>query len=136
MMLERPESAAQEAKRGLWVDPYPVLPWEWRKRNCEGPLMLWSKTDKKNIELSTLLYQLRAALEVELIIGLNIVALRNSEIGNALGGYLQKTAQESLALYFCKIFELPDGHSLNSIPGIIGPLPEDQITAYVGFGTK
>lgn len=98
--------------------------------------MLWSKTDKKNIELSTLLYKLRADLDVELIIGLNIVALRNGEISNALGWYLQNTVQESLVLYFCKIFELPDCHSLNSILGIIGPLPEDQITAYVDFGTK
>lgn len=103
--------------------------------------MLGSKTDKKNIELSKLLYQLREHLDVARIIGLNVVAIRNSEISNALGGHLQKTAQESLALYFCKIFELPDGHSLNSIPGIIGSLPKtplsgDQIAAFVGFGTK
>jgi AbiU2 len=103
--------------------------------------MLGSKTDKKNIELSKLLYQLREDIDVERIIGLNVIALRESEISNALVGYLQKTAQESLALYFCKIFELPDGHSLNSIPGIISSIPEtplsgDHATAFLGFGRK
>jgi hypothetical protein len=103
--------------------------------------MLGSKTDKKNIELSRLLYQLREDIDVERIIGLNVDALRDSEISNALGGYLQKTAQESLALYFRKIFELPDGHSLNSIPGIISSIPEtplsgDHVTAFLGFGGK
>ena len=46
--------------------------------------MLGSKTDKKNIELSKLLYQLREDIDIERIIGLNVVALRNSEISNAL----------------------------------------------------
>lgn len=29
--LERLEQEARTAKRGLWVDPNPVPPWEWRK---------------------------------------------------------------------------------------------------------
>ena len=29
--LEKLESEAREAKRGLWSDPHPVPPWEWRK---------------------------------------------------------------------------------------------------------
>ena len=29
--LKRLESEARDGKRGLWVDPYPVPPWEWRK---------------------------------------------------------------------------------------------------------
>jgi hypothetical protein len=90
--------------------------------------MFGSKTDKKNIELSKLLYHLREDIDLERIIRLNVVALRDGEISNALVWYLRKTAQESLALYFCKIFELPDGHSLNSIPGIIGSLPETTLS--------
>jgi micrococcal nuclease len=31
-VLERLESEAREAKRGLWDDPHPVPPWEWRKQ--------------------------------------------------------------------------------------------------------
>ena len=36
-MLEGLKREAQEAKKGLWADPLPVPPWEWRKRKeCEG----------------------------------------------------------------------------------------------------
>ena len=31
--LEKLETEAREAKRGLWADPNPVPPWEWRKRS-------------------------------------------------------------------------------------------------------
>lgn len=30
--LERLEREARQAKKGLWADPHPVPPWEWRKR--------------------------------------------------------------------------------------------------------
>ena len=30
--LEKLEKEAREARKGLWVDPHPVPPWEWRKR--------------------------------------------------------------------------------------------------------
>ena len=33
LVLERLESEAREARKGLWVDPQPVPPWEWRKRS-------------------------------------------------------------------------------------------------------
>jgi len=29
-MLEELEKEAREAKNGLWADPQPVPPWEWR----------------------------------------------------------------------------------------------------------
>ena len=32
MELERFEMEAREAKKGLWADPEPVPPWEWKKR--------------------------------------------------------------------------------------------------------
>lgn len=31
-VLEGLEKAARESKKGLWADPHPVPPWEWRKR--------------------------------------------------------------------------------------------------------
>ena len=33
MVLEGLEHEAREARKGLWADPQPVPPWEWRKRN-------------------------------------------------------------------------------------------------------
>jgi endonuclease YncB( thermonuclease family) len=30
--LEKLESEAREAKRGLWADLHPIPPWDWRKR--------------------------------------------------------------------------------------------------------
>ena len=30
-MLEGFENEAREGRKGLWADPQPVPPWEWRK---------------------------------------------------------------------------------------------------------
>jgi micrococcal nuclease len=36
--LERLESEAREAKRGLWIDPNLIPPWEWRKQRHHSHL--------------------------------------------------------------------------------------------------
>jgi hypothetical protein len=85
--------------------------------------MLNSKTDIKNIELVKLIAQLRDHIDIYRIIGLNNAALRETDISSAFLGYFQKTAQESLAIYICKVFESSTRNELNSIPGIIESLP-------------
>ncbi len=76
------------------------------------------KTDAKNIELLKLVGQLRDHIDIHRVIGLNVKALRESQMSAALLGYFQKSAHEALALYICKIFEAPARNELNSIPGI------------------
>jgi hypothetical protein len=85
--------------------------------------MLNSMTDIKNIELVKLIAQLRDHIDIYRIIGLNNAALRKTDVSSAFLGYFQKSAQESLAIYICKIFESSTRNELNSIPGIIESLP-------------
>jgi endonuclease YncB( thermonuclease family) len=33
VVLEGIEAEEREARKGLWADPHPVPPWEWRKRS-------------------------------------------------------------------------------------------------------
>ena len=40
-MLEGLEKEARETRKGLWANPHPVPPWEWRKRR-------YLATNKKN----------------------------------------------------------------------------------------
>lgn len=104
-------------------------------------MMLNSKTDAKNTQLLRLLAQLRDHIDMHRIIGLNVGELQESQISGALLGYLQKSAHESLALYFSKIFEASSRNDLNSIPGIIeslpaAPLAETQRRKLAAFGSK
>jgi AbiU2 len=104
-------------------------------------MMLNSKTDTKNIHLLKLLAQLRDHIDMHRIIGLNVAELQESHISGALLGYLQKSAHESLALYFSKIFEASSRNDLNSLPGIIesipmAPLTEIQKQKLAAFGSK
>lgn len=87
-----------------------------------------SKTDKKNIQLLKLLAQLRDHIDLHRIIGLNVETLREGRISDALLGYLQKSAHESLAIYICKIFETSPRNDLNSIPGIIKSIPAAPVS--------
>ena len=32
-VLEELERDAREVRKGLWADPHPMPPWEWRKRS-------------------------------------------------------------------------------------------------------
>ncbi len=100
-----------------------------------------TKTDNKNIELIKLIDRLRDHIDLHRIIGLNLDALRGTNISRAFIGYLQTSARESLAMYICKIFESSTRNELNSIPGIIESLPltrlsDEQKQEFVAFGKK
>jgi len=103
--------------------------------------MLNSKTDEKNIQLLKLLAQLRDHIDIHRIIGLNVAALQEDQVSGALLGYFQKSAYESLAIYFCKVFETSPRNDLNSIPGIIESIPAVPVSGMQGrelvaFGSK
>ena len=103
--------------------------------------MYGSKTDEKHIQLLKLLSPLRAHIDIHRIIGLSVGVLREGRISGAFLGYLQKSAHESLAIYFCKIFEASTRNDLNSIPGIIASIPavpvsDRQREALAVFGKK
>lgn len=87
------------------------------------------KIDLKNIELLKLINQLRDHIDIERIVGLNADQINDNGISKTFFGYLQKSAQESLALYLCKIFEQQKSRNeLNSISGIINSLSSDSIS--------
>jgi len=103
--------------------------------------MLNTKPDAKNIQLLRMLAQLRDHIDMHRIIGLNVRELQESQISGALLGYLQKSAQESLAIYISKVFEASSRNDLNSIPGIIESVPAMPVTETQGrkltdFGRK
>ena len=85
--------------------------------------MRTTTTDAKLFKLIELIVQLRDHIDIYLIIGSNVDDLRDTDISSAFLGYLQKSAQESLAIYICKIFESSTKNDLNSIPAIIDSLP-------------
>ena len=48
------EAAAREAKRGLWSQPNPVPPWEWRRTKGERPLKLsWRGNSSRTVEVTS-----------------------------------------------------------------------------------
>ena len=90
--------------------------------------MRTTTTDAKLFKLIELIAQLRDHIDIYRIIGLNVNDLGNTDISRAFLGYLQKSAQESLAIYFCKIFESSTKYDLNSIPAIIASLPATPLS--------
>jgi hypothetical protein len=98
-------------------------------------------TDAKNYKLIELIVQLRDHIDMHRIIGLNVAALHQTDLSAALLGYLQKSAQEALAMYICKIYESSPRNELNSIPAIIdsiaeAPLSEAQKPKFSDFGQR
>jgi len=87
-----------------------------------------AKVDQKTGHLATLVYRLRQDIDLYRVVGLNAAAIKKYGISQAFWGQVQMHAHESVSLTVCKIFEAEKRNDLNSIPGIIGALPE-SVTA-------
>ncbi|MBW2637984.1 MAG: hypothetical protein JRC86_10780, partial [Deltaproteobacteria bacterium] len=87
-----------------------------------------TKTDKKNIALAKQVLQLRHNIDLDRIIGLNLKALKKSDINNSLLGHIQNLAHGSIAVSICKIYEDHNRNELDSIHSIIESLPELKLT--------
>ena len=74
-----------------------------------------------------LLCQLRDAIDVHRIISANAAELAETDTSQTFFGYLQIRALESVAICFCKVFEVERSNELKSIPGIINSLPSIQL---------
>ena len=88
-----------------------------------------TKTDNKNAALSNRILQLRNDIDLHRLIGLNLKALKKSNISNPLFGHMQSLAHGSIAVCVCKIYEDSKRNELDSIPCIIESLQELKFTA-------
>ncbi|GJQ58444.1 MAG: hypothetical protein SCALA701_12450 [Candidatus Scalindua sp.] len=87
-----------------------------------------TKTDNKNIALAKRIQQLRNDIDLHRLIGLNLKALKKSDISNSLLGHIQNLALGSIAVCICKIYEDPKRNELDSIPSIIESLRALKLT--------
>lgn len=74
--------------------------------------------DKKNIELTKIIHELKQALDIYLLIGLNTKEI-NKKGGKTFFAMAQRLALKSFVIDICKIFEEKKKNKLNSIPSII-----------------
>ena len=81
------------------------------------------KPDKKNILLAKTLYELRQAIDVHRVIGLNGEAL-GDKAGKSYLYQTQAFAEKIITLNICKVYEYEKRYPLNSISGIIVSLPD------------
>jgi hypothetical protein len=100
-----------------------------------------TKADNKNIALAKRVLQLRNDIDLHRLIGLNLKALKKSDISNSLLGHIQNLAHGSIAICICKIYEDPKRNDLDSIPAIIDSLPTLKLTVekqrkLIEFGTR
>jgi hypothetical protein len=103
--------------------------------------VLGSKLDQKSIGLILILSRLRDAIDIHRIISANAKEIKETSVSQALFGYLQISALESVAICFCKVFEVERRNELKSIPGIIRALPSlalepQQTDQFADFGRK
>lgn len=78
--------------------------------------------DRKNIDLSKLVFALRQELDVYCLISVNADSINQRGVGTKFFGYLQNLAISSITLSICKIYEDEKRYELNSISGVINHL--------------
>ncbi len=77
-----------------------------------------NKLDSKNIELTKILFDLKQALDLHTLIGLNTDKI-NKKAGKVFFAYVQRIAMKSYVIDICKIYEEKKKNKLNSLPSII-----------------
>ncbi len=97
--------------------------------------------DQKNISLAQQLVRLRNNIDIDRVIGLNVEELKENPGYGTFLGHIQQQAHECIAIGFCKIFENPNRHELDSIPSIVAlasktRIDDASVHSIVEFGVK
>lgn len=77
------------------------------------------KLDDKNIELTKILHVIKQSLDIYKLIGFNVSKIKKKGIGAKFFAMTQRLAIETYVIGICKIYEEEKRYELNSIPGII-----------------
>jgi hypothetical protein len=84
--------------------------------------LLGSSIDRKNIELSLILFSLRHDLDIHCLIGVNASQINKHSPGRFFFGHVAMRTLESIVLAICKIYEDEKRYELNSIQGVLNSL--------------
>jgi hypothetical protein len=84
--------------------------------------LVGSSIDRKNIELSLILFSLRHDLDIHCLIGVNASQIKKHGPGTFLFGHVAMRVLESIVLAICKVYEDEKRYELNSIQGVLNSL--------------
>lgn len=91
-------------------------------KNTDFEELTGSSIDRKNIELSLILFSLRHDLDIHCLIGINASKLNENSSGRFFFGHVAMRILESIVLAICKIYEDEQRYELNSIQGVLNSL--------------
>src|SRR2546427_26675 len=75
--------------------------------------------DRKNIDLSKVVYDLRQDLDIHCLLCANWSKIHEGRYGTQFFTQVRRRVLDSIVLAICKIYEQETRHELNSIDGII-----------------
>ncbi|MFB3890506.1 MAG: hypothetical protein ACE15C_00640 [Phycisphaerae bacterium] len=90
--------------------------------------MIGTKTDNKNIGLVKNIWRLRQELDIDCLISANAEAIHKLGAGSSFFGFVQMMCQQTIVLSMCKLFEPEAKYELDSIPGVLRSLAEQNPT--------